>query len=91
MEKTQHTKSSIIRTIANIPNFPFMLILALYVTYQMWRHSGPVEMAFFVDDPTFSSEFKAYMKKSYPDHFRYVVAVIAYSCLLIWIIRSNIA
>jgi len=52
-----------------IPNFPFIIIISIHVLYNIWKHTGIVEMHMMEGQSFLTPEIKDYLNKSFPKVF----------------------
>jgi len=60
-----------------VPNMPFVIILAVYILVNIYKHTSYVEME-FIDDELINDKIKKHIEDIYPKQFRYLVALIFY-------------
>lgn len=77
----------IAKIIINIPNIPFKLIVALYISFKIAKETGLTELTMMdIDDIKNSNELKGLKDKFYPIHFQLFVAFIFYISVAIHLI-----
>ncbi len=76
----------IIKSLAIIPNLPFIVVLLIYVGIKISRNTNMIEFE-MEENPKITTELKDWIDKVYPKHFRLFIAVLFYSYILIELIR----
>lgn len=75
-----------LKTLVTIPNFPIIVVLSIYILYNINKHTEAFEIEMAEDDEIMSNEIKEHIQHIYPKPFKYFIAISFYIWLGFYIL-----
>lgn len=70
-----------------LPNYPFYIIVAIFVAYKIYKETGLVEMTLVDPKDVVTEDIKTFIENNYPKHLGHGIAIFFYATLIIYMFK----